>query len=224
MIYFSPLDYLPLWLIFVATVFIVLAPSNLVSGGQTAPCSCAEDRCTRVAMFGATLGLLAFILAFIFGLAASRFDERRYVVLDKANAIGTTYLRAGILEEPPRTEIRRLLREYVDLRLKAVEKGQIEQLPPESGMLQNQLRSQAEAAAAKDRSVITGLSVQSLNQMIDLRATRLMVGLRSCSFGEHFTRSPFCPWPQWAIKKGCPARDARSRYWRSWSSSRSSSS
>ena len=50
-------------------------------------------------MVGATLGLLAFILAFTFGLAAARFDTRRQVLLDEANAIGTTYLRAGILPE-----------------------------------------------------------------------------------------------------------------------------
>ena len=59
---------------------------------------------------GATLGLLAFILAFTFGLAAARFDTRRQVLLDEANAIGTTYLRAGML--PERGEkIRNLLQE-----------------------------------------------------------------------------------------------------------------
>jgi hypothetical protein len=46
-------------------------------------------------LVGATLGLLAFILAFTFGLAAARFDTRRQVVLDEANAIGPTYLRAA---------------------------------------------------------------------------------------------------------------------------------
>src|SRR5438876_10839801 len=48
-------------------------------------------------MVGATLGLLAFILAFTFGLAATRFDTRRQVLLDEANASGTTYLRAVML-------------------------------------------------------------------------------------------------------------------------------
>ena len=51
------------------------------------------------AMVRATLGLLAFILAFTFGLAAARFDTRRQVLLDEANAIGTTYLRAGMLPD-----------------------------------------------------------------------------------------------------------------------------
>jgi hypothetical protein len=52
----------------------------------------AEEKEAPVgAMVGATLGLLAFILAFTFGLAATRFDTRRQVLLDEANAIGTTY-------------------------------------------------------------------------------------------------------------------------------------
>jgi len=70
-------------------------------------------------MVGATLGLLAFILAFTFGLASSRFDNRRQLLLDEANALGTTYLRAGMLPEWGE-EVRRLLRDYIGPRLDAV--------------------------------------------------------------------------------------------------------
>ncbi len=58
-----------------------------------------------------SLGLLAFMLAFTFGIAANRFDTRKQLVLDEINAIGTTYLRANTLPEPPRTKIRKLLRD-----------------------------------------------------------------------------------------------------------------
>src|SRR6059058_6240216 len=75
-------------------------------------------------MVGATLGLLAFILAFTFGLAATRFDTRRQLLLDEANAIGTTYLRAGMLPEQGE-QIRALLRDYVDARLDAVRSGNV---------------------------------------------------------------------------------------------------
>ncbi|MGD9635129.1 MAG: hypothetical protein AB7G28_01550 [Pirellulales bacterium] len=180
MIYNSPLDYLPLWMMFVATVGVVLVAVEIgYQLGRYRRTHAPETDAPVGAMVGATLGLLAFILAFTFGLAASRFDERRRTVLDEANAIGTTYLRAGTLDEPERTETRRLLREYVDLRLSAIEQGKIEPLLPESARLHNQLWSQAEAAARKDRSDVTGLFLESLNQTIDLHATRLMVGLRS---------------------------------------------
>ena len=66
----------------------------------------------------ATLGLLAFMLAFTFGMAASRFEERRQAVLSETNAINTTYLRAALLPDPMSGDTRNLLREYVDVRLK----------------------------------------------------------------------------------------------------------
>ena len=49
---------------------------------------------------GATLGLLAFMLAFTFGISASRFDMRKQLLLDEVNAIGTEFLRTDFLVEP----------------------------------------------------------------------------------------------------------------------------
>jgi hypothetical protein len=124
--------------------------------------------------------LLAFMLAFTFGLAGSRFEARRQVLLSEVNAIGTTYLRAAMLPEPMRTESRNLLREYVDARLEAVQQpDKLEQALSKSEELHNKLWSVAVAATEKDRSPITGLFVQSLNEVIDLHATRIMAGLRS---------------------------------------------
>jgi hypothetical protein len=51
-------------------------------------------------MVADALALLAFMLGFTFGLAASRFDVRRGLVIDEANAIGTTSSRGGLLPEP----------------------------------------------------------------------------------------------------------------------------
>ena len=160
MIYSSPLDHLPMWLFFVATNIVVFVAVECgYRLGKFRRSHSAETDAPVGSMVGATLGLLAFILAFTFGLAASRFDERRHVVLNEANAIGTTYLRAGLLAEPHGTEIRRLLREYVDLRLQAVQQQRIELLMPDIEKLHRQLWSEAEAAAAKDRSDIAGLFI-----------------------------------------------------------------
>jgi hypothetical protein len=130
-------------------------------------------------MVGSTLGLLAFMLAFTFGLAGSRFEDRRQVLLSEANAIGTTYLRAAMIPEPMSTESRNLLREYVDVRLEGVQQpGKLQQALARSEELHNQLWSQAVAATQKERSPMTSIYVQSLNEVIDLHATRLMA-LRS---------------------------------------------
>jgi hypothetical protein len=130
-------------------------------------------------MVGGTLGLLAFMLAFTFGLASTRFEARRQILLQEANAIGTCYLRAAMLPEPMRTESRNLLREYVDVRLQAVKPGQLEQGMAKSEELLNRLWAVAVTSAEKEKTVITSLFIQSLNQVIDLHSTRVMAGVRS---------------------------------------------
>lgn len=176
------LDLLPLWSILPLTVFVALLAVEF--GYRFANYrqrqSPGEKESPVGGMVGATLGLLAFMLAFTFGLAGSRYEDRRQVVLSEANAIGTTYLRAAMLPEPMRTETQNLLREYVDVRLEAVQQpDKLQQGLLRSEELQNKLWSQAVAVTEKDRSPITGLFIVSLNEVIDLHAERVMAGLRS---------------------------------------------
>lgn len=63
------------------------------------------------------LGLLALMLGFTLAMAVDRFDTRRVLVLQEANAIGTTYLRAQLLEEPHRARISKLLVDYTNNRI-----------------------------------------------------------------------------------------------------------
>jgi hypothetical protein len=63
------------------------------------------------------LGLLALIIGFIFLMALMRFEARREAVLNEANAIGTTALRARLLPAPHREESLKLLREYAQIRI-----------------------------------------------------------------------------------------------------------
>src|SRR3954468_11581835 len=63
---------------------------------------------------GALLGLVGLILAFGLSLAVGRYQDRRAATVAEANAIGTTYLRAQLLEEPGRTQSLALLRRYTD--------------------------------------------------------------------------------------------------------------
>src|SRR5579872_3645407 len=61
--------------------------------------------------------LVSLLLGFTLTLAASRFAERRSLLVEEAVSIGTTYLRASTLPQPYRDHSRELLREYVDTRL-----------------------------------------------------------------------------------------------------------
>lgn len=133
-------------------------------------------------MVASILALLAFLLAFTFGLAASRWEARREAVLEEANAIGTTYLRSRLLPEPQRTEAARLLQGYVDTRLPDTRQGNPSEILAKaiarSEELQKQLWSEAVAAAQKNPTPITGLFIQSLNETIDMHGKRIMVGTR----------------------------------------------
>ncbi|HEY5705121.1 MAG TPA: hypothetical protein VIS96_06065 [Terrimicrobiaceae bacterium] len=176
------LDYLPLWALYVATVAIVLLS---IEGGfrlgrrrirRTEP----EKESSVGEMVGASLGLLALLLAFTFGLAASRFEARRQVFLDEVNAIGTAYLRAALLPETDRTDARKLLREYVDVRLGGVRSGKVKEAIRRSEDLQASLWAKAVALGQKSpTSIVIGLFIQSLNELIDLHTKRVTTGLRS---------------------------------------------
>ncbi len=176
------LDVLPLWVIFLAQLvlgWIVLEAGYRLGRWRHALSSDEKDAPVS-AMVAAILGLVAFMLAFTFGLAASRWDAQRQTVLEEANAIGTTYLRTRLLPEPQKSEAAKLLREYVDVRVRGAQEVNIAARIAESEKLQELIWQQAVAAADKDRgSIMTGLFVQSLNDMIDVHAKRLLTGLRS---------------------------------------------
>jgi hypothetical protein len=124
------------------------------------------------------LGLLALIVGFTFLMALTRYESRRDAVLNEANAIGTTALRARLLPEPHRTETLKLLREYVQIRVDYIPSGnsfaELPEVIDHSNNIQQALWQQAKAAAAEDKNMVpTGLFIQSLNEMIDNQGKRL---------------------------------------------------
>lgn len=124
------------------------------------------------------LGLLALIVGFTFLMALTRFETRREAVLNEANAISTTALRARLLPEPQRTESLKLLREYAQMRIDYIPTGKsFAQLPDvidRSNNIQEALWQQVKAVSTKDNNFVpTGLYIQSLNDMIDDQAKRL---------------------------------------------------
>ena len=65
----------------------------------------------------AMLGILGVLLGFTLSMAIARWDARRDVIVEESNAIGTLWLRAGLLEEPLREELRSALGDYTDTRI-----------------------------------------------------------------------------------------------------------
>jgi hypothetical protein len=178
----APLDVIPLWALFLALCTLLFAA---VEGGYRLGAwrrSRVSDEKEQpvAAMVASILGLVALVLGFTFSLAASRFDARRLAVLEEANAIGTTYLRARLLPEPQRTEVAKLLQEYVAVRVRGIQEEHAVEAIARSEALHEMLWKQASTAAELNPgSFMTGLFVQSLNDVIDLHAKRVLVGIRS---------------------------------------------
>ena len=129
-------------------------------------------------LVGSILALLAFLLAVTMGMAADRFDARRALVLAEADAINTTYLRAGYLPEPASSQSRQLLLEYLSRRIVVTERPDVATLTRESLDLQRQLWSIAEdVARTTDQGDLVSTYIESLNELINLHDDRLTAAL-----------------------------------------------
>jgi hypothetical protein len=127
---------------------------------------------------GAFFALVGLILAFGLTLALGRYDSRRAAVVDDANAIGTTYLRAETLAEPVRTGSLRLLRQYTDASLNlstaVPTSARFDDAVAREDALQRRLWSLAgDALTAAPRDSAPRLYVETLNEMIDQQTVRV---------------------------------------------------
>ncbi len=122
-------------------------------------------------------GLLGLLLAFSFSMAESRFDARRQLVVEEANAIGTAYLRCALLDGVDRTFCEDRLRRYVDVRVETYEArddARIEAARHESEQIQGDIWERVTAAVhARPSYPALGLLVQAMNQLIDLQGLRV---------------------------------------------------
>lgn len=178
------LTQIPLWGSFLFTAVTVLFSIGIgtLFGRHMSRSPEHEAEVPLGTIIGASLGLVAFMLAFTFGITAQVFQTKRQLLLDEVNAIGTSYLRAELLTEPHSSDVRKLLREYVDLRVNLAKEDlyhkpeKLQEAVSYSELLQDRMWSHAVAIAKADRSsLIDALFISSLNNVIDLQNSRLTV-------------------------------------------------
>jgi hypothetical protein len=127
---------------------------------------------------GALIGFMGLVLAFGLSLAVGRYESRRAHVVDEANAIGTTYLRAQTLAEPERSSSLNLLRSYTETSIVIGEtvpgSPAQDRAVAESGRQQRDLWSLAgEALDRAPEANAPRLYVETLNEMFDAQTTRV---------------------------------------------------
>ncbi|MEX0730065.1 MAG: hypothetical protein WED00_15455 [Aquisalimonadaceae bacterium] len=174
------LDYLPIWAVFLLSIIFLFGFSEIGSriGRRRQSTDMGESSQSEVIM-GALLGLLAFMLAFSFGIAEARYEARKQAVLDEANAIGTTWLRSRMLPAPHSSQILPLLKRYVDMRIAGAGSESVEELREaldHSTELHEKLwRHVVTLGRDHSRSITLGLFIDSLNDVIDLHETRVTI-------------------------------------------------
>jgi len=175
----QPLDVLPIWSIYILTVLILfLATEAGFRLGRFVQKRWPDQSEASVGiMVGAALAFLGFLLAFVTGIAIENFNQRRQLVVSEANAIGTAYLQAGYLADPYGAKSRELLREYVNLRIKALDRAATQSAIARSEQIHDELWLQAEEVAKGNPDPTIALYLSSLNQVIDLHTERVSAEL-----------------------------------------------
>jgi hypothetical protein len=146
--------------------------------GRTRPDSDDIEKGDIALILGAVLTLVALLLGFTYAMSEGRFETRRQLVVEEANAIGTTYLRAKALPEPRSSQIQELLRQYAALRVEIASMTddtpeKLREADNRSKQLHSLIWSHAAALARENPDPITSIFLQTLNEMIDLHSKRL---------------------------------------------------
>jgi hypothetical protein len=121
-------------------------------------------------ILAATLTLLGLILGFSFSMAISRYDQRKNLEEEEANAIGTEYLRAGLLPAADAAKVRGLLKDYLDHRIQFYTVRDIDehrQISDRTTKLQTELWNAVQGAALAQPSPITALVATGMNDVLN---------------------------------------------------------
>jgi hypothetical protein len=127
----------------------------------------------------AIFGLLGLLLAFTFSGAASRFEARRHLIADEANAVGTAYLRIDLLAANAQPELRQLFARYLDARLETFHNLQDALVTKarlaETATLQRQIWASAVTASQQPGASpdAAKLLLPAMNEMFDITTTRM---------------------------------------------------
>jgi hypothetical protein len=131
------------------------------------------------AIEAAIFGMMGLLIAFTFTGAASRFEQRRGLIVQESNNIGTAWLRLDLLREQPREQARTLFRQYLDQRLDVyrdvTDRSGTAKSIAATGALQTQIWNLAIAQVGEDKSQpLAQTLLPALNDMFDIASSRVL--------------------------------------------------
>jgi len=121
-------------------------------------------------ILGATLTLLALLIGFTLSMAVSRYDQRKNLEEEEANAIGTEYLRADLLEGPNASKVKGLLIRYLGQRLsyyQTRDREQLREIEAATTSIEGEMWETVRDAARDKPNPITALVLTGMNDVIN---------------------------------------------------------
>jgi hypothetical protein len=119
---------------------------------------------------GATLTLLGLLIGFTFSMATTRYDLRKSLEEEEANAISTEYARLDLLPGGAPAGLQNLLRQYTDLRIRFYEAhygSNLQKINAETAKVQNQLWVTVATAAKAQPSPLSALASSGMNDVLN---------------------------------------------------------
>lgn len=121
-------------------------------------------------LLGASLTLLALIIGFTFSMAVGRYDQRKTLEEQEANAIGTEYVRAHLLPAADASKVRALLKSYLDQRIlyyATRDERESRKIDAQTDQLQNEMWSAVETSTAPQPTPLAALVVAGMNDVLN---------------------------------------------------------
>jgi len=118
---------------------------------------------------GATLTLLALLIGFTLSMAVGRYDQRKNLEEEEANAIGTEYLRVELLERDTEA-LKSLLVRYLDQRIHYYltrDDAQVDDIEAATAQIEDQMWKLVRDGARTAPNPITALAVAGMNDVIN---------------------------------------------------------
>lgn len=183
---FGPMAHsFPLWGLALITFFSCILASQFgmqISRWQRSRHPGSTDKVQSTAegyIVAAVFGLLAFVIGLTFSIAVNRYDARRLLVVEEANAIGTAYLRADLFDDPARSRLHSAIHDYAKNRI-VPDGTRFEAMGPwmeRNRALRQRVWDETRVAVYPERrNILAGNLVQAMNAMLDTGTMREMSG------------------------------------------------
>ncbi|QGZ66734.1 bestrophin-like domain [Paraburkholderia acidisoli] len=157
--------------LFIALIILMSVAALIGTAGLSRWVPLSDDaRDNYNVVQGATLTLLALLIGFTLSMSVSRYDQRKNFEEEEANAIGTEYLRVELLGDSQSSPIKRLLRDYVVVRIeyyKTRDAQELEIINRKTAEIQNQLWTPVRESAQAQPNPVTALVVAGMNDVIN---------------------------------------------------------